>query len=109
MNYAYGDFDMDKLEYKGKFIHNLSFSGNIQPTKNWTFGFNATYNFDEKKIPYMSCNISRNLHCWSLTGSFIPIGPYKSYFVTLRVNSSMLQDLKYEQRNRASSYDPQWY
>ncbi|NDW10820.1 putative LPS assembly protein LptD [Dysgonomonas sp. 520] len=109
MNYGYGKFDTEKMEFKGRFTHSLGINGAIQPTKNWNFSFNTTYDFDQKKFAYMSCNISRNLHCWSLSGSFIPMGPYKSYFVTLRVNSTMLQDLKYEQRNRASSYDPQWY
>jgi len=86
----------------------LSLNGNIQPTKNWSFNFNASYDFDAGKIAYMSCNLTRNLHCWSISASFNPVGQYKSYYVSLRASSSMLQDLKYEQRGRASSYDPNW-
>ncbi|WP_280670785.1 MULTISPECIES: putative LPS assembly protein LptD [unclassified Dysgonomonas] len=110
MSYGYtGEFDFHKMEYKRKLTHNLSFSGSVQPTKNWSLTFNSSYDFDRKKLAYMSCGITRNLHCWSISGNFIPIGDYTSYFVTLRVSSSILQDLKYEQRGRRTSYDPSWY
>lgn len=108
MNYGYGDFDRQKKEYKGVIRQNLSFNGSIQPTKNWNFSFTSAYDFDSKKISYMNCNISRNLHCWNISASLVPFGNYTSYFVTLRVNSSMLQDLKYEKRGRRTSYDPAW-
>ncbi len=95
-------------ELKGQLTKNFGFSGSIQPTKNWNFNFNASYDFDNKKISYLTCNLTRNLHCWSLSASFNPVGPYKSYYVSLRASSSMLQDLKYEERGRSSSYDPDW-
>ena len=98
----------DYAEYRGTLTKALSLNGNIQPTKNWNFNFNASYDFDAGKIAYMSCNLTRNLHCWSISASFNPVGQYKSYYVSLRASSSMLQDLKYEQRGRASSYDPNW-
>lgn len=96
------------VEYGGKITKSLGLNGSIQPTRNWNFNFNATYDFDAKKMAYLTCNLTRNLHCWSITASFVPVGPYKTYFVSLRASSSMLQDLKYEQRGRSSSYDPHW-
>jgi hypothetical protein len=109
-NYAYNTsrFDAVKCEYKYKLTHNLGLSGSIQPTKNWSFSFSTSYDFDDSKFSYMTCNLTRDLHCFSLTASFIPIGPYKSYLVVFRVKSSMLQDLKYQQRNTSSSLDPVW-
>ncbi|MDR1090940.1 MAG: LPS-assembly protein LptD [Prevotella sp.] len=95
-------------ELKGQLTKNFGFSGNIQPTKNWSFNFNASYDFNNKKLADLTCNITRNLHCWSLSASFIPVGPYKTYYVSLRASSSMLQDLKYENRGRPSGYDPDW-
>ncbi|MDL2245972.1 LPS-assembly protein LptD, partial [Parabacteroides sp. OttesenSCG-928-J18] len=88
--------------------HNLTFNGNIQPTKNWRFNFNATYNFDAKKITNLSCNITRELHCFQMSASFMPVGPYKSYSFSIAVNSSLLKDLKY---NQSSNYRDaqQWY
>ena len=99
VNYGYGAFDYDKLEYKGKWTQNLSFSGNIRPTTNWNFSFSASYNFDLKKIAYMNCTISRDLHCFTMSASFVPFGPYKSYNFHISVKSSLLKDLKYDKRS----------
>lgn len=108
VSYGYGAFDKEKLEYKGKITQNLSFSGNIRPTKNWNFGFSASYNFDTGKIAYMNCNISRDLHCFSMRASFVPVGPYKSYNFHIAVKSSMLSDLKYQKRSSMSN-GVTWY
>lgn len=99
VNYGYGAFNKKKMEYDGKITQNLSFSGNIRPTKNWNFSFSASYNFDTKKIAYMNCNISRDLHCFMMRASFVPVGPYKSYNFHISVKSSMLSDLKYDKRS----------
>lgn len=111
MNYGYNmsDFNVRTLEYNRKMTQTLGINGSIQPTKNWNFSFMTNYDFDQKKISYMNCSISRDLHCWNISANFIPFGPYTNYYVSIRVNSSMLQDLKYEQRSRTSSYDPTWY
>lgn len=107
VNYSYGTFNKKKMEYNGKWTQNLSFSGNIRPTKNWGFNFSASYNFDTKKIAYMNCSISRDLHCFAMSASFVPVGPYKSYNFHIAVKSSMLSDLKYDKR---SSYNGvTWY
>lgn len=108
VNYGYGDFDYDKLEYKGKITQNLSLSGNIRPTSNWSLGFSASYNFDTHKLAYMNCNISRDMHCFTMRASFVPVGPYKSYNFHISVKSSLLQDLKYDKRSSLSN-GVRWY
>ena len=108
ISYGYGDFNKEKMEYNGKITQNLSFSGNIQPTKNWTFTFSASYDFDMKKLAYMSCGITRDMHCWSMSCNFVPVGPYQSYNFHISVKSSMLKDLKYEKSS--NPYDNvNWY
>jgi hypothetical protein len=109
LRYSYGDFDKSKLEYKGRLTHNFGLSGSIQPTKNWNFTFNTDYNFDLNKFTSVNCTVTRNLHCWSMSASFIPIGLYKSYNFTIRANASLLQDLKYEQRNSPYDRSMDWY
>lgn len=108
VGYAYGDFNYDKLEYNGRWTQNLSLSGNIRPTKNWNFNFSASYNFELHKIAYMNCSISRDLHCFTLTASFVPVGPYKSYNFRVAVKSSILRDLKYDKRS-SNSNGVTWY
>ncbi len=109
LRYSYGDFNRERLEYEGRLTHNFGLSGSIQPTKNWNFTFNTDYNFDQKKFTNINCTLTRNLHCWSMSASFIPIGPYKSYNFSIRANSSMLQDLKYEQRSSPYDRGMDWY
>jgi len=108
LGYAYGTFDTEKLEYRGKWTQNLSLSGSIRPTKNWNFNFSASYNFDLHRIAYMNCSISRDLHCFTMTASFVPVGPYKSYNFRIAVKSSILKDLKYDKRS-SNSNGVTWY
>lgn len=108
VSYGYGEFNYEKLDYKGKFNQNLSFSGSIRPTKNWNFSFSASYDFNAHKIAYMNCSISRDLHCFTMTASFVPVGPYKSYNFHIAVKSSMLKDLKYDKRSSTRN-GIKWY
>lgn len=103
-----GEWDPEAQKYKGNIRQNLSFSGNIRPTKNWNFSLSGSYNFDLHKINYMTCNISRDLHCFTLTCSFVPLGPYKSYNLHIAVKSSLLSDLKYDKRSSTGD-GLRWY
>ena len=108
VNYTYGAFNKEKMEYDGKFVQNLSLSGNLNLTKGWAFNFSASYDFEAKKLAYMNCNISRDLHCFTMAASFVPVGPYKSYNFHISVKSSLLKDLKYDKQSHA--YDQlNWY
>ena len=110
MGYDQQKFDIEKKEYKYKFTHALSFNGNMQPTKNWRLNFTATYDVEFKKISYMTCTISRTMHCFQMSASVIPIGPYKSYSFSISANSSMLKDLKYDQSSTPyNSGGSLWY
>lgn len=108
ISYGYGQFNKKKMEYDGKITQNLSVSGNIRPTANWNFSFSASYNFDTHKISYMTCNISRELHCFSMRASFLPVGPYKSFNFSISANSALLKDVKYEKRS-SSRNGVTWY
>ncbi len=108
VNYGWGAFDYDKLEYSGKWTQNLSVNGNIRPTPNWNFNMSASYNFDLHKISYMNCSVSRDLHCFTMTCSFIPVGPYKSFNFHISVKASMLRDLKWDKRSSTRN-GIRWY
>jgi hypothetical protein len=99
INFGYNKtkFNKDKLEYPYKFSQTLGFSGNISPTKAWQVSFNASYDFDTRRIVNMFCSITRQMHCWSMSASVVPIGPYQNYSFSIAVNSSLLKDIKYQQ------------
>ena len=102
-------FNTHRREFEYMFTQNLSFRGQLQPTPNWTFSFDANYNFDLKKLTGMTINITRDLHCWSLTASVIPLGAYKSYNLVIGVNASLLRDLKWEQHSLPTYGGGGWY
>ena len=93
------NFDYDMMDYKREWNHNLSFSGNLNPTPKWKLNYTGSFDLTALEITQMTLSIVRDLHCWRLSASVSPFGRYKSYMVTVGVNASMLQDLKYEKRS----------
>ena len=108
LSYGYGSFNYDKLEYNGRWTQNLSLNASIRPTKNWSISASASYNFDTHKIAYMNCSISRQMHCFEMSASFVPVGPYKSYNFHIAVKSSILQDVKYDKHSSINN-GVTWY
>ncbi|GHT43382.1 hypothetical protein AGMMS49965_17070 [Bacteroidia bacterium] len=94
---TFASFNQDTREYPYKFTHSLGVSGNITPTKNWSVNMSTSYDFDAKKFATLNCNITRKMHCWNMTASFIPIGPYQYYSFTIAITSAILKDIKYSQ------------
>ena len=77
----------------------LGFGGDISLTPKWKFGFQSGYDFKSGKLSTTSFNISRDLHCWVMNITIIPIGIYKSYSFQINVKSGMLQDLKWKKKD----------
>ena len=108
LSFSYGvnlqrtTFDTRRDEYRYGLTHSLMLSGSIQPTKNWSFNFNASYDFIAKRLANMTIGISRDLHCWTLAANAIPFGPYRSYSISIGVKSGMLQDVKWDKHGYSS-------
>ena len=96
-------FDYEKMYPEMKFTHYLMLNGNIGLGKGWKVSANMTYNFDYKKVTACTFNVSRDLHCWNMTASINPIGPFKSYTFHIGVNASILADLKYDKNSNQST------
>ncbi|MBP5345133.1 MAG: LPS-assembly protein LptD [Bacteroidales bacterium] len=109
MRYGYGQFNKKKMEYDYQLTHSATVSGTVQPTKGWNFSYNLSYNFNDHRVTYMNMSFSRDMHCWTLTGSMNPLGRYASFHVCIAVKSSMLQDLKYEKSSVSRSNKINWY
>lgn len=76
------------------YIQSLSVRGDVHLTPNWRIGFRSGYDFDNNQLTYTSIDVHRDLHCWEMTFNWIPMGFRQSYNFTIRVKSSVLQDLK---------------
>ena len=96
-------FNYDKMYYNMAFTQNLSFNGSLNFGKGWKLTATTSYDFKAKQFTYTNFNVTRDLHCWTMTASFVPFGPYKSYTFHIGVNASMLADLKYDKSSAEST------
>jgi lipopolysaccharide assembly outer membrane protein LptD (OstA) len=82
----------------------LQISGDLNITQKWKVQYSTNYDIKVRKLgSATSFSIYRDLHCWDLSFQWIPFGYLKSYNVTLKVKSTILQDLKLSKRNDYSS------
>lgn len=102
------EINVKSMRYPFSYSHRMNISGNIKPSNRWSVSFSSGYDFNAKKVAATSCNISRDLHCFSMSCGII-LAPYTSYNFSFRANSSMLADaLKYDKRSSYST-NIQWY
>lgn len=85
-------------------IQTLNFSGNINVTPKWKIGFRSGYDFSQKDFSYTTVDIYRDLHCWDLAFNWIPMGTRKSYNLTIKIKSPILQDLKLTKKKDFRDY-----
>jgi hypothetical protein len=108
VRYSYGKFNEDIMEYDRKLTHNLSLSGRINLTPTWAVTMSTYYDITNNSWSYLNCTISKDLHCWQMSASFVPIGRYSTYNFMIGVKSTLLKDLKYEKQSDAGS-QVKWY
>lgn len=96
------------MRYPYKLTQNMNFSGNIKISNKWNMNFSSGWDFDDKELTTTTMNISRDLHCFSMSCGVV-LKPYTSYNFSIRANSAMLADaLKYDQRS-SSGGNVDWY
>lgn len=85
-------------------VQTLSFAGQINITPKWKFTFNSGWDFTQKKLSYTSINLYRDLHCWEMRFSWIPLGVRQSWNFSINVKASILQDLKLNKKKDFRDY-----
>ncbi|MBG8552672.1 putative LPS assembly protein LptD [Hymenobacter guriensis] len=78
----------------------LTLGGEIKITEKLRVGYTTGYDFSHKEVTYTSLDFYRDLHCWAISGNWIPFGQRQGYNFTIAAKSSLLQDLKLT-RNRS--------
>lgn len=76
----------------------MQFSGSLGLTDNTQITFNSGYDFQANDFTATRVGVSRDLHCWTMSFDWVPFGRFQSYFLSIRVKSAVLQDLKLEKR-----------
>ncbi|MFI3322902.1 MAG: putative LPS assembly protein LptD [Rikenellaceae bacterium] len=94
-------FSYSKPALSPSVTQTMSFNGSINLTSKMGITCSAGYDFESRSLTPGTIAFSRDLHCWQMSFSWVPVGYRKSWNFTIRANSSMLSDLKYE---KSSSY-----
>ena len=76
----------------------LTVRGNLQLTKKMNITYSTGYDFRAGEITMTQLSFTRDLHCWNMSFNWVPNGNMKMWEFAIRVNASVLQDLKYERR-----------
>jgi hypothetical protein len=76
----------------------MRFNGDLSLTEKWKIIFNSGYDFENKAITQTQLSLSRDLHCWQMSLSWVPFGTYQSYNFSIGIKSSMLSDLKLDRQ-----------
>lgn len=98
-NYTFRYVSKRSYEYylintKKSLIQTLGFSGQVNITPKWKVSVSSGWDFTNHQLSFTQMQIARDLHCWDMNFSWIPIGPRKSWNFTLQLKSSLLKDLK---------------
>ncbi len=78
--------------------NSLQFSGNVDLTPKWSIGFSSGYDFKSKGITFTNLRFERDLDSWRMSFNWVPFGRNTTYYFFIGVKSSVLSDLKYDQR-----------
>lgn len=82
-------------------IQTLSYSASVNLTPKWGVTISGGYDFEAKKMTAGVFTLTRDLHCWQMSFSWVPTGTRKSWQFNIGVKAGSLQDLKYD---KSSSY-----
>ncbi|NNF01978.1 MAG: LPS-assembly protein LptD [Bacteroidia bacterium] len=82
--------------------HSINGGIDFNLTPKWKVDVRSGYDIINKKVTLTNVNVVRDLHCWELGFSWnITSRDRQSYFIQLRVKSSVLQELKLTKRSNA--------
>ncbi len=78
----------------------LNFNGSVNLSEKWAVTASAGYDLIMKKLTPGTVRVTRDLHCWQMSFSWVPVGFRQSWSFNIAVKSSMLSDiLKYDKNN----------
>ena len=81
----------------------VGITGSIKLTENLRLNYSTGYDLVNQAVTYPNITFFRDLHCWQISGNWIPLGQTRGFNVTISPKSAMLQDLKLN-RNRLQQY-----
>jgi LPS-assembly protein len=72
----------------------VTINGDVSLTQKWKIGYNGSVNINLKKVEFFTMFLSREMHCWQFNVNITPIGPQRSFNISISPKSGLLKDLK---------------
>lgn len=79
-------------------VQTITYQADLTLTPRWMISSRGTFDIKAKNFSTLAVDINRNIHCWNMSFSWIPVGFNKSFMLRIAANASMLSDVKYEFR-----------
>lgn len=79
---------------------NLMFSGNVSLSPRWDVRVSSGYDFINNGFAQTQLGFRRNLKSFDLRFDWVPFGRNENWFFFIGISSSILQDLKWENRSQ---------
>jgi len=80
--------------------HSLMFSGNVDLSPRWKVGISSGYDIKRKGFTVTQFRFSRDLKSFEMSFNWTPFGSFERWFFKINIKSSILQDLKWENRSQ---------
>jgi len=80
--------------------HSLMFSGDIELSPRWKVGGSSGYDFKNQGFTLTQLRFQRELKSFTMRFNWTPFGQYKRWFFFIGIDSSILKDLKWENRSQ---------
>ncbi|MEO1011946.1 MAG: putative LPS assembly protein LptD [Bacteroidota bacterium] len=80
--------------------HSLMFSGNIELSPRWRVGGSSGYDFKNKGFTLTQLRFERDLKSFVLRFNWTPFGGFERWYFFIGIKSSILKDLKWENRSQ---------
>jgi lipopolysaccharide assembly outer membrane protein LptD (OstA) len=71
-------------------------------TEFWKINASASYDVLNRQISAPQISVYRDLHCWEMNFTWVPIGLYRNFQLTIRLKAPQLQDVKLTKQSSAS-------
>lgn len=82
--------------------HSLMFTGDIELSPRWKVGGSSGYDFKGKGFTLTQLRFERDLKSFVMRFNWTPFGTYKRWYFFIGIKSSILKDLKWENRSQRS-------
>jgi len=91
-HYSFGSRRVGRNLFQDEIRHSSSMSLTMQPTKTWNLTYSTSYDYDAGRFNSHVLTFNRDLHCWSMTFRWTPVGPASGWYFSIFITD--LPDIK---------------